>query len=229
MNKFFRVLFLTSIIFNITFIIQDDDEMINALKGQIFKLEEKVTDLRKENLRLKSSDRLNLKQAAIKKTPLQFKESIKSATKKTFKEQMPKEEDDLLEAEEVMLEEKKYQEESEKFYKQAAQRIEEFLDVKVGLTPDQLDLYSFLKEQRAKDIDQFIKKRLEEQQKDGNSTLMLSMEDTIEIGKINQNYLNRFKKNIGPEAYERYRKFKREFNHEMASDPDNMFPFIVEF
>ena len=229
MIKLFRILFLTSIIFNIVLLLQDDESLITSLKTKVLDLEEKVLKLKSENRRLRNTDRLNFKQAAIKKTQPNFQESVESTTQKTFKEQLPKKEESEINDEDVMLEEKAYQEESEKFFKQAHAKIAEFLEIKVGLTPDQMNLYSFLKEQRSHDIERFIKKRMSDLQKEGDSTFMLSMEDTIEIGKINQSYLERFKKNIGPEAYDRYRKYKREFNREMASDPNNMFPFIVEF
>jgi hypothetical protein len=229
MNKVLRIIFLASIVFNIVYLIQDDEIMITNLKDKIFKLKDENLKLKSELKRLKKFDEVSTQLSSIKKKQINNQDDIDSATQKTFKEHAPKRDEENLDDSQLKFEEKAYQEESEKFFKQAHNRISEFLEVKIGLNPEQIELYESLKEGRSKEIDEFIKNRMEELKKDGETTMFLSMEDTIEIGKINQSYLKRFKSSIGSEAYERYRKFKREFNQEMANDPNNMFPFIVEF
>ena len=110
----------------------------------------------------------------------------------------------------------------------ANKSIAEFLEYKVGLNYEQVDEYYNLKDKRQKEIDDFINERFAEMKENGAKHLVLSMEDTIEMGKINQKYLDKLKKNIGMDAYERYQDFKQNLNNK-AQSGQNYYGFYIDF
>jgi len=227
-KKLFRIFIFTSIGLNFMFIFNTNDNLADDYKKQILKLEEKNDLLSSEINRIKKKqlDSVHLTQSSIKK------EDCTSLV--TSKEKTQEDEDNFDEEFEpadkaAFMDDRTYQEESEKYFKAANQKISEFLEIKLGLSFEQINLYEKLKVGRSQEIDKYIDERMNQMKEQGNSTMILSMEDSIEIGRINQKYLDRFKKNIGSEAYSRYQDFKRDFNNKMANDPNNQFPFLVEF
>tara|TARA_B100001971_G_scaffold84647_1_gene77947 strand:+ start:43261 stop:43917 length:657 start_codon:yes stop_codon:yes gene_type:complete len=175
-------------------------------------------------------DSLSISQASIKKNtecpPAQKVDEVKENF--LYPEGKKTEDNEVEDKDEFAFDEEEYQRASKEFYQNANKSIAEFLEYKVGLNYEQVDEYYNLKDKRQKEIDDFINERFAEMKENGAKHLVLSMEDTIEMGKINQKYLDKLKKNIGMDAYERYQDFKQNLNNK-AQSGQNYYGFYIDF
>lgn len=218
MNKLLTFIFIVSLSLNIYFL-TTKTAYVETVSDSF------DTYKTKPNHKLPVEDEINLAQASIKKTECPPPQNI-DEVKQEFMQapsQVELEKDD-----EFVFDEKEYQKASEQFYESANKKIAEFLEYKVGLNFEQVDKYYELKNNRQKEIDEYIQSRFSEMQENGAKHLILSMEDTIEMGKINQKYLERLKSNIGDDAYERYQDFKQALNNQSQSE-ENFYGFFIDF
>lgn len=214
MKKLFALLFISSLALNVYLI---NTEVV---------FEETVSDSIESNYRaiprqVIEEDKVELAQAALKK-------SSDCNESKNINAQVQSDQPEKAEVrEEWQFNEEEFQQESQAFYEKANKKIAEFLEYNVGLTLDQIDMYYRLRQQRQEEVDAFVKGRFDEMEKNGAKHLFLSLEDTVEMGKINQKYLERFKNNIGADAYEMYQDFKKRLNTQ--STDNNKFAFFIDF
>lgn len=168
-------------------------------------------------------DQVELAQAAIKKDC----NCPSISQNKMNSDQDKVEQENASMSDELEFDEEVYQRESKEFYESANKKIAEYLEYNAGLNVEQVDLYYQLRDDRQKEIDAFVKGRFDEMESNGAKHLFLSLEDTVEMGKINQKYLEKFKNSVGDRAYEMYQGFKERLN--TRSQDNNKFAFFIDF
>ena len=228
MKSFLALAFTFSLSLNVYFLItevayietiEDDLDSFTARPAQVGKLAKNDQE---------NSDKLNLTQAAIKKECECNKPSELNKVRDEFMQADKNEKSEEEKEEDFAFSEEEYQRASKEFYDNAYKKIGDFLEYKVGLNYEQVDKYYELKNQRQEEIDTYINQRFKEMKDNGAKHLILSMEDTIEMGKINQKYLDKLKKNVGQDAYERYQEFKQQLNNN-AQSTQNYYGFFIDF
>ena len=103
--------------------------------------------------------------------------------------------------------------------------IAEKFELDGNLSSKLTDKYLSIRNDRQKEIDLLLSDKFKTLKE--TETLFLSMEDNIEISKINEKYLNLLKETLGDKAYNLYKKAKVNFNKN-SLEP-NSDTFFVEF
>ena len=103
--------------------------------------------------------------------------------------------------------------------------IAEKFELDGNLSSKLTDKYLSIRNDRQKEIDLLLSDKFKTLKE--TETLFLSMEDNIEISKINEKYLNLLKEILGDKAYNLYKKAKVNFNKN-SLEP-NSDTFFVEF
>ncbi len=114
--------------------------------------------------------------------------------------------------------------ESKKLWKEESQKF--FVDV-LKLSSEQIEKFSVLKENRAKEIDEYIMpkvKKLQEESGNENAMYFHTSEDSIFYGDIAKKYNKLLQDNFGEQEYKEYRAFLDQFNQEQASRSKFFFP-----
>ncbi|MAZ48475.1 MAG: hypothetical protein CME65_07925 [Halobacteriovoraceae bacterium] len=84
-----------------------------------------------------------------------------------------------------------------------------FIERDLGLDAEVADLYLEVREQRRRAIDAYFEPRMSE---DIDEVYVWSIEDGIELAKINERYLNKLKEGMGEENYRAFSKFRQKNN-----------------
>jgi hypothetical protein len=108
--------------------------------------------------------------------------------------------------------------------------LQEFMEIDMGLNAKEFGKYLEVRVRRQEAIDKFFLPKLEEAkelQGKENATYMHTIEDSVELGKINQKFIQRLKKELGPEAYKAYNSFRAKFNNRLVKE--NSHGYIIDF
>jgi hypothetical protein len=158
-------------------------------------------------------DQLSMTQSSLKKqiTPkLNKKNSHEQAKhkKKAIKEKVG---DDF---------EKKYMAAQEKW----KENLSEFLTHELQLDPQMEHTYQKIKSQRADAISKYF-----DDKKDLNPdlTYLYTIEDGIALGKLDEHYYHKMQDHLGTETFQRYLRFRKQFNQKMLESEDGH--FMVDF
>ncbi len=100
------------------------------------------------------------------------------------------------------------------------ERTRGYMERDLGLFPEQVDEYFLLSENRQREISDYIKSISENRSDDMH---FLSMEENIEISKINERYLNSMKRLLGEQGYKSYQKFRHHEVKKMVEEGDSYF------
>lgn len=104
-------------------------------------------------------------------------------------------------------------------------RLVDKLEGELALSTDTVDQYFQIRKERQDAIDSYMQPQFDNLP-DGES-LLVSIEDNIQISKINEFYLNKLKDSLGSEAYKSYKKVRENFNKESLQP--NSDHFYIEF
>ncbi len=172
------------------------------------------------------NDEISVAQSAVKKEK-KFKEKHFQNIRNIKQDLLPEYKTKDAEKKTEYLEDKvpdDYERDYEKAKVVWEEKVTEYLEMDLNLDSLQIDNYFALSKDREKAISDYITPKVEES---SDRTYMFSLEDNIEIGKINERYLGRLKSTLGEEAYNEYVKYRRKHNkNSMSSSSGNYF---VEF
>lgn len=183
-------------------------------------------------------DRISLAQAAIQK---KTKGASKNPLEKNDKNCEPEIVEKVVyrdrsfanepeELERGQFDENDYKRLSERYGRSWQRESQNFFDYRLGLTPTQQEDYQKLKTSRESELAALIEKKKESDKgtlPDGS--FILSPEEMIEMGKINQKYTAKLKNLFGQNAYQEYLSFREEFNRKIARESENGTIFSVQF
>jgi hypothetical protein len=180
---------------------------------------------------IEMDDEISLSQSAIQKPKITIKKNKKHIGK-IRKDFLPEDKtqeikadsssaDDKLDLKEVTYIETNYEVGVEKWKNLLTEKFE----IEAGLDSEIVDKYLSVSKARKKAIDDFMTPKFENLQK--GETLFISMEDNIEISKINETYIKKLRKEIGEENYNLYKKTRKDFNRK-SLEP-NSDRFYIEF
>lgn len=100
-----------------------------------------------------------------------------------------------------------------------------FMERDLGLDPAVADIYRELAEKRKKEIDDYLIPRMSSMEE--NEPYLFTLEDNIELSKINQKYLKNLKEVMGPKNYDSYSRFRENMNRKIMENGSSY--FWVEF
>lgn len=94
----------------------------------------------------------------------------------------------------------------------------ELFEKKLKLTQSKISLYHELRSQRSVELDNYIIPKLDEHYESNGegAPYILTMQDSVFMGKLNQKYMEKFKTLIGSGAFDEYQKLKSSFNRELT-------------
>ena len=176
---------------------------------------------------IKRSDEVHLAQSAVKKTPKHqslndsHQNQLTDIRKKFLPESNP-------ELDEKTTNDPHHEEEYNDNYTRQREAwrndISVFLETELGLEDNEVNSYFDLQQERELKVSDFLSSKFD---KNSNKTYIISMEDNIEIAKINQKYLKQLKQNLGEDNFEKYKMYKDNFNKEMMDAGEAY--FMMEF
>jgi hypothetical protein len=184
-------------------------------------------DLDSDLIEIEIDDKISMTQSAIQKPKITINNNKKQIGE-IRKDFLPEDKSEETEANNRIIEKEnydsqkaqiKYEEEREDWQNLITERLER----EAGLEPEQVEKYFSIVDERRKAIDDYLSplfKNIPE-----GETLMLGIEERVEMTKIDGIYLDKLKKTLGTEKYNLYRKFRKEFNER---DKKEKF-FFVEF
>lgn len=206
-----NVLLLVSLIFNV------------YLGYKLWTVEPKIKYVSEKressDVRKVQEDSVQVKNAALKKN------EIKEEIKEKVKEKIQKEE--VISPEEKSL---LVQEEFDSLQRDFHRAFEEFTFDELRLSESQVLFYHDLKNERQKEIHDYLAPKWEELKKRGEDTsyYVYSSEDLIFVGKINDKYLSSLRREWGEDAFERYQNFLSEYNNAQISNGNDI-KFMIDF
>ena len=220
MKKIFIPLFILSFGLNLYYIGGDEVALDEF---------ESVEPLERTQVKeIKMKDSIKLAQSGIKKAqPHKSDSCVCTNTEKSLAKLNSDSDSDLASKDIDQKETKdieKQMRESKKLWKEESQKF--FVDV-LRLSTEQIEKFSKLKENRAKEIDDYIMpkvKKLQEESGNENAMYFHTSEDSIFYGDIAKKYNKLLKDNFGEQEYKEYRAFLDQFNQEQASRSKFFFP-----
>lgn len=177
-------------------------------------------------------DTLSLKASAIKKNPKTVASKRHDNNLKTFKEDIfPKQEEvrpsDLnqVEADNAKPDEKRpYEEVYQELHQDWRKSARAYIERDLGLSPDQADFYFELAMKRQEEVNKYLEPKINNEE---GEPYLYSIEDNVEIGRINGRYLQLLKASLGPEGYQNFKKFREAQNKKLMEEGQGY--FWVEF
>ncbi len=100
-----------------------------------------------------------------------------------------------------------------------------FMERDLGLDPSVADIYRELADKRKKEIDDYLIPKMSSMEE--NEPYLFTLEDNIELSKINQKYLKNLKEVMGPKNYDSYSRFRENMNRKIMENGSSY--FWVEF
>lgn len=119
-----------------------------------------------------------------------------------------------------------YQEAYQQVNKKYNQETRAFIERDLGLSPETADFYFSLSQRRQKEIDDFVGPKIDPANS-GDEPYLFTIEDNIEMAKINAKYINLLKASMGEANYTQYKKFRQNLNRKLLEDGRGY--FWVEF
>jgi hypothetical protein len=178
---------------------------------------------------IEMDDEISLSQSALQKPKITIKKNIKHIGK-IRKDFLPEDKAEEIKAsnENIEIDEKEvtyinsnYEVGVEKW----KSIISEKFEIDAGLDSEVVDKYFEISQSRQKAIDKLMNPKFENLPK--GESLFISMEDNIEISKINESYMNELRSELGEENYNLYKKIRKDFNKK-SLEP-NSDHFYIEF
>lgn len=224
MDKF-KVLFLffvLSIVTNIYFVTTRNHANSKDLKKFMkYSLRNKHTQRTRSR---KKSNKKNPAQAFVTKNQFTGGNSVQvDSLPSKIKVEVDSQVDDSSKLEESF---KEYEESMIKYLDDYREEAKHFLQSKLDAGVEAADLYFELSEKRQVAINDYINPKIKaHQEKKGvESPYFLSLDDQVNMAKINENYINKLKKKIGDEGYEKLQKMKQEYMEEAMKNGVPAFP-----
>ncbi len=174
------------------------------------------------------NDQISVAQSAIKKTDLlahkksHHKQNIKVIENEINTANEPDHQDDRGYSED------KASEDFERNYEQSKlkwdQDSQDYFERELGLRIEAYETYLELQKLREKEVSNYMTPKIEDA---NGEPYLFTLEDNIEIGKINSKYLKQLKDTMGAESYERYINFRQNYNKKLITSGNAH--FYVEF
>lgn len=166
-------------------------------------------------------DQVNFKQAAIKKeiSPIARKPEKLTEIKNDVLDINDNKTHQLKKTE---IEKEKYIDEGEidKAKEAWNQKATDFLGTNIGLSDDQIQEFLQLNTNRLKELDEYMRNRMES---NGGDQFFYTVEDIVDENKINIKYLIKLQALLGADGYEQYKEFRNEYNQSVIDSGHGFF------
>jgi len=196
-----------------------------GLNLYLFTVEEKEIDNLDQTPEIKI-DKIKLAQSAIKKSQMHANQKAKNI--KQIKESIllnqQESTEDKSEIKEAISPD--YEQNYEKAKNNWNEEIRAYFEVDLGLMPEQVDKYIELARDREIEISKMMDETFKKSDLNPDEPYLFTLEDNINLGKINQKYSIELRRIIGAEAYNQYVKQRNKMAMKMIKDGHG---FIVEF
>lgn len=213
---------MTSLAFNI-YLLSSEDTITES------DLDEQIVD----ELKTDETDKVKVAQSAISKAKVERKSDVnhEKNLRAIQKDLMPekKSQDEIVSDNETYKEKDPYAEEDyQRAYEVEKEKWETelntYLERDLGLDEEEYNRYISLRDERAKEVDAFLVPKMK-QHEEGDEPYLFTIEDNVEIGKINAKYLNKLKSTLG-DSYQEFIDFRQRYNKKLIKDGRQ---FYVEF
>lgn len=172
-------------------------------------------------------DELILAQSAIKKPSIQKSKNLNKAAQDIKGKILNTVPANVVEDDEAPEDfsdadyEKQYQESKNKWQEDMRSHLERDL----GIDPDYVDQYFSMAMDRDREISQIMQSHFDDSTNE-KEPYVFTVEDNIQLAKINSKYLSKLKKIFGEEAYEDYVEYRNQSVRKMIESGSG---FMVEF
>lgn len=114
------------------------------------------------------------------------------------------------------------EETTSKVTKQFEQDSQRFFEYTLNLSSDQIDVYYQLKEERIKEITEYLNSKYGQA-----STVTLTTDEMLEMAKIDKDYDGMLKEVFGETSFNDYQKFRENFNKKLIED--GKMEYLIQF
>lgn len=161
-------------------------------------------------------DKVTIKKASVKK---EAPKEIVSASASTSSEE-------TYEEEEVSSAQIKFDD----LQKDFSNKFQKFTYEDLRLSESQVLFYNDLKNERQKELEEYLSPKWEEMRNKGEPTeyYVYTSEDLIFLGKLNDRYLTELRRDWGSDAFDRYQKFLSDYNNDQIHNGRDV-KFMIDF
>lgn len=99
-------------------------------------------------------------------------------------------------------------------------KVSDFMQIELALDNNTIDQYLQLAQKREQMLSEFMQKRMEE---NGGDQIFYTLEDLVAENQINVKILAELKSMLGVEGYERYKKFRNDYNQKIIEGGEGFF------
>lgn len=98
------------------------------------------------------------------------------------------------------------------------EKSNELFEKKLKLSAKKISLYHELRSKRSVELDEYIMPKLDEHYETHgeDSPYILTMQDSVFMGQLNEKYMIKFKSQIGEDVFDEYQKLKSQFNRQLT-------------
>lgn len=165
-----------------------------------------------EDLKASSSDKIKMAQSALKRVASPKREVLYQR-----KELGPVKEKQSVKEEMLSDIDVEYAKQKESWQ----QDITSFFLNEMGLADEEIDSYFVMINEREKAISDYLAPKVRTLAK--GQTYVLTIEDNIATGKINEEYLKILKASLGEEGFDQYQEFKESYNKSLIEKGTSYF------
>ncbi|MAX67003.1 MAG: hypothetical protein QF441_15875 [Bacteriovoracaceae bacterium] len=162
-------------------------------------------------------DHISVAQSALKKTKKPVRNNSKKLKEieKSFFPNKDSNEAEVSNKTESNFSEKDY-ENSQQAWKDT---VTEYLEYELRVPFTSIQTYFDIQKQREQEISEYMAPKLQ----NTDETYLFTMEDNIEMAKINSKYLKRLQETLGEKAYREFINFRQKYNKKMIESGEGHF------